>query len=593
LSRGGSKGAAVDPVTRALNYLSVSSVGAFDPEQEGGCNRRWYYRYVERKPEPQTAAQAEGVRGHSEIEHYLKTGDDVLGPIARAGKLFVPEPGPGLHVEDEFAPGELTAQGVPFVGYVDLRNMRGRYLDASGFLKEAPGQVEVCDWKFTGNLRYAKPAHALMRTIQMPGYAERELRLDPNITGVRLSHVYFATKGRPDAVKSTIAVTPDAVRERWSEVEQLVGQMVDVAKESDASRVPSNLKSCRAFNRPCPHAAYCPKSGSDALVSIFGKGKAMDLMSELFGTPSTPKVEPAPVAAPAPAPPTTPAEGLGALLGNAGVAPAVASEMERLKAAEAVKLEGAARAEYEAKAHVTTPGPHHYVHPDELARLGLAAQAHQGITPPDAPAPTAEQIADAVPLEQRSGLAGALRLSADAHADAVEAPKAAEPPAEPKRKRGRPSKAEQEARKVGEPVTDTQAAPAGLVVTDSAPVQVPPDAPAGRQYSAPDGGLHVFADVDLAVLPPQMRGMIEPLENYLENVSRKLCEAAGIPDLRCAPSDNPLGFGKWKGALAGAIRAVPPESGWYTLSWVAEDERKQVLLDTLRPLATMLVRGVR
>ena len=71
------------------------------------------------------------------------------------------------------------------------------------------------------------------------------------------------------------------------------------------------------------------------------------------------------------------------------------------------------------------------------------------------------------------------------------------------------------------------------------------------------------------------------LSEYVNKMCADLAKACNAPDIRCAPSDSPLAFGKWKGALAAAIRENPPENGTYVLFGVRESEIKQVVLETL------------
>jgi hypothetical protein len=82
-----------------------------------------------------------------------------------------------------------------------------------------------------------------------------------------------------------------------------------------------------------------------------------------------------------------------------------------------------------------------------------------------------------------------------------------------------------------------------------------------------------------------------PLEPYVNGLVQKICAEADVADLRFAPGDNPLGFGRWKGALAAAVRQSPPEPGEYLLLDVRESEIRQVVVEALQPLCTRVVRG--
>nr|WP_323395778.1 hypothetical protein [Myxococcus guangdongensis] len=45
-----------------------------------------------RLPEPTTEAQQVGTEGHAQLEHFLSTGEDVLGAFATAGAHLLPTP---------------------------------------------------------------------------------------------------------------------------------------------------------------------------------------------------------------------------------------------------------------------------------------------------------------------------------------------------------------------------------------------------------------------------------------------------------------------------------------------------------------------
>lgn len=83
-----------------------------------------------------------------------------------------------------------------------------------------------------------------------------------------------------------------------------------------------------------------------------------------------------------------------------------------------------------------------------------------------------------------------------------------------------------------------------------------------------------------------------PLDPYVDAICKALCEEFHAADLRCAPNDSPLGFGKWKGALAAAIKANPPEGKIYSLLFVKGNELKEVVAEALRPLCNFYVRGL-
>ena len=70
-----------------LNYLSVSQL-----KTASLCLRKWWLKKVAGLEEPKSAALEIGTEVHAQLEHYLKTGEDVLGEIARPALRYLPEP---------------------------------------------------------------------------------------------------------------------------------------------------------------------------------------------------------------------------------------------------------------------------------------------------------------------------------------------------------------------------------------------------------------------------------------------------------------------------------------------------------------------
>lgn len=286
-----------------LRYVSVSSVATASEDQDGGCLRKWWLDKVARLPKPRpTKGQEIGTHVHAEIEHYLRTGEDVLGAIARPGKHFLPEPmHPDLGVEIAIGIGKPDMQGgparllpdltvdldtgapVPFVGYVDALNNTGAWIDAEG-TRHAGGPIEIIDWKTSKNVtRYMKAGSALARTIQMVGYA-RYVMDRFKVDEARVSHVTFATEGPKKAVKTTAVLTRLTVDGRWYNVARTVSDMARAARETDPVRVAPNYNACGAFGG-CPYRDACPRDAHTALRDALGASgeKLMGVMDEIMG----------------------------------------------------------------------------------------------------------------------------------------------------------------------------------------------------------------------------------------------------------------------------------------------------------------------
>ncbi len=88
-------GYAVLRESRFPRYLSVSAVRKFDPNSEGGCERRAVNEAlgIWQKEKIQSTAQKSGGDSGRLIEHYLRTGAPVLPPHLLVGKRLLPAPG--------------------------------------------------------------------------------------------------------------------------------------------------------------------------------------------------------------------------------------------------------------------------------------------------------------------------------------------------------------------------------------------------------------------------------------------------------------------------------------------------------------------
>ncbi len=614
------KAAVIDGV---LQYLSVSSITKFDPLSFGGCERKWFYRYVKRLPEPDEQQHITGRDMHGEIDVYLRTGDDVLGPLARSGKHLMPEPGADLLVEADIGVG-LDVDGVPVVGRLDCAHERGFYLDTEGELRpDPPGTIEVIDWKSTSDLKYAKTGAELINLVQMSGYAEWARRRSPGLEHFRLSHVYFQKRGKPKALKATALFPLAKVRERWQSVEATVKRMRVVALAQDPEEVPANYASCSAY-KGCAYRSICPMSREHKLVEIFG-GRSMDLLSRLKAQTQPQAASPIPTAGaqppatpnPAPTPSTTPS--LTSLLGLARSSQEktesiIAARQPATVAALQAQEKSIASAEpavvcvcgdsfmpafydahkaacAKAKAIDAFGGPVYGPCP----ACGVPVDGNNGSRTPSgrivhtngckaaspivpADAARSEGAASAMPIEPATVLPPVIAQAAqDLGAVAVDdAPQKA-------RTRGRPKKSP-EAPAPTMPIDASHAAalndmPRALLVND------PQSEGAKRARSAFDQGLVLIVDARVEGLDAM------PLDAYIAKVCAVLSTEYKAADLRCAPKDSPLAYGGWKGALAALVAAEPPAPGVYTLADVRESEVRQVVVEALKPLCSTFIRG--
>ncbi len=615
-----------------LRYLSPSSMTLFDPASYGGCERRWHYRYVVRRKEPEKKATKLGTQCHAQLAHYFSTGEDVLGDVVRAGARFLPSPGPDLRVERGFAnlvwrthqdptrtyaqflngeTGEacspLLAAGVPVIGFIDLAHARGEWLDDDGVARPDPGAAEVFDAKTTKRIAdevdsdtglvsargYAKGGEELARTWQMVSYGEVARLAWPEVKSVRLSHGYFQTHGPRAASKRSALVPVELNEERWAAAGPLVRRMVDVARETDSARVDANYDACQAYGG-CPHRAECPRDPRRVLAEVFGGGKAMGILDKL----------------------------------RKGGASAPAAAADTIRVTREMLDEEKRKLEAE-------------------EREARAVRAGASITPPDQPAP--EKIAEphpegsvyAQPLAPC--LACGATLSAEntsrlpsgvvKHVGCPGAPLPAAAPAGgacPSGGQQRELSVDEVANrkvacacgaslkvkpaKLGDgkyyalvPKHDLPGAKAEPQKTEAPKAELPKVEPPPKAEPPKEQAPKAEAPKEQSpkVEPPKEQAVDQALDLYLdcgedgvhasrlETYAEQLCRALEAEykaaDVRCAPESSPLAFGKWKGALAALARAQPPAPGAYTCS--KGDEVGYVVFLALVPLARRVVRG--
>ncbi len=571
---------AVEPVICSLNYTSVSALQKLSHDEYGGCNTRWWLKYKKLQKEEQTGQQKVGIEGHSQVEHYLPTGEDVLGPIAAAGKYLLPQPGPDIRVEwglnDRPRPPDvdvivkpalldpqgrvlepavtekeqvnhypldqarLHADGLPLLGFMDWINPRGWYVSPEGVWTRDPANtIEVGDNKFIGNTDYAKKEAELKDSTQMSGYGRFLINVVPGLKYVRVSHNSFQTKNKKRAVKTTALMTVDEVRRVWERRgDAVVKHMRLVAKIEKEADVPANLNSCRAFGKLCDFTAQCSKfkkqSPIDLLKAQFTPNGAQPKMASLSdkvrnlngssGTPAaggTPWIpDAAPVAQPV------------AVQTQATAANAVSGQQYRFSTGAIGKFISAVDrgggdivfSFVQVGADGNAAGQPFFVAAAEPVTLVAPPAAALPPAPPAGPpaaTATATVAAAAAPAPSLMRARRAQTQIVDVETPAVEREPDAPPP------------------------------PASLAT------QVAPAPKRGTKKATGSGVLRLF----IGCVPSSA---FESLDGYVADVLGAMQELHKVDDIRFPPDANhPLAFDRWTGALAAAVRASPPPPGDY------------------------------
>ena len=74
----------------------------------------------------------------------------------------------------------------------------------------------------------------------------------------------------------------------------------------------------------------------------------------------------------------------------------------------------------------------------------------------------------------------------------------------------------------------------------------------------------------------------EDIRPYVDKLCAALAQTYGAADIRCAPKEGPLSFGKWTGALAAFAKQNPPPAGIYLARVYGPADPVACVVDALR-----------
>jgi hypothetical protein len=591
-----------------VQFWSVSSLEKGDTSREG-CLRKWHFRYVIGIKEPEKPWLKAGDVFHKEAEDYLRTGNRAAcSPLLLSGLHLMPTPGPDLLLEyplpleriggsvvtidgkPRIVGGKLVGKfnivGIPVTGKIDCVESRGTYLNEEGELcDDAPNTIGVNDWKTGSDDRYHKTKHQLPESLQMIGYGAF-VGGAANADFVRLTHVFFNKKKR-EARRSTIAVPREQIEERFTRLDRVARALVQVACESDPLKVDANTNVCSAYGG-CPYRGECPASRDKTLIDMFGPGAGRDRKELTMSLDLIARLQQQSAAA-------SPPSALATLTAPAApaVPPGFAEAIRTLNSLPSGRpaLAGAAAEAYAAMINQTWKTGQGYAGTGELGKytsdsveqiIAIAAEvAKSAPAAPAAPAPLPPDAPVSDPAKAAALVEGELPPG-------VVNP----PPVEEKKKRGKkaaapapvlPVAASGNAATVA-PVAAPAPTQAATMEFRYAPVSSAPVPVSGTEK--PNSGLQVFVDCIVNQQLPSLDSMVD-------GCVAKLQELGGVADIRIAPNDNPLGFGKWKAALALAMKeeAAKLAPGAYVMSGYGEI--RATAAEALSSVATLFVRGGR
>jgi hypothetical protein len=284
-----------------LQFASASSINLHDT-----CQTKWWYRYVKRDKSPDDYAGKDfGIAAHARVEHYLKTGEDLLGACERPLLPFLPPARSLVLVEQQmFYPKPLAAGDVAVIGKIDCVDLNRL---------ESDGLVVVNDWKFKKDIKkWATAGEKLADSNDEDGrqmFAGMKWVVD-NIPGVKWllpRHVSANTGGieygKPKGPWGATSTQPDSpislddVNRAWDHIsEEFIEPMKVTAAAAGPEGLRGNKEMCWKYGRPCPYLKQCPHQAGPFGKLKAGEVKMAGLLSRLSKMNGASDVAPPPMA---------------------------------------------------------------------------------------------------------------------------------------------------------------------------------------------------------------------------------------------------------------------------------------------------------
>lgn len=277
--------------------MSASQINVWDE-----CQRKWAFKYIAKlRPEAHKSA-ALGVKVHSQLERYLKTGDmpdfvadSEAGNIAASGLHHLPtHETPGLEVEQHFK-FQSPATGIWYRGFIDALVAPSPYGDRAvdGRLR-SHGAPLVLDHKTTSDINWAKTPQDLLTDTQAILYAQYALIRWPAAPAVDLQWTYFQTR----KTRKSLPVLQTVSREHVSHTFPLIDRggleiVTTLSRKPAPLDLPPNPRACGMFGG-CPFTAQCNLSPEETIRAMSNADQKTTSLLARLGNPA-----PAPAAPPA------------------------------------------------------------------------------------------------------------------------------------------------------------------------------------------------------------------------------------------------------------------------------------------------------
>ncbi len=250
--------------------LSASQITTFDERADGGCQRKWAFKYIAKLPDPPGPAAELGTDTHTQLAAYMGAGVPLnfareSGYIAAPVLPFLPPPkSNGLIVEKRFEFGAPGRKDYGFMGYIDL------WLPKGGMPLDDGATVNptVVDFKTTSNWRYAKTPETLATDVQAMLYATWAM-FESGARVADLVWPYMATKGARKAKRVHLQVTGAHVAEQFTAINETAaaimavrGSVVAGFEQEFPLTLKANPLSCESFGG-CPFRSKCNLSPAE------------------------------------------------------------------------------------------------------------------------------------------------------------------------------------------------------------------------------------------------------------------------------------------------------------------------------------------
>lgn len=236
-------------MTRVI-YYSPTQLSMFS-----ACQRKWFFSYPLGYKPPETESQRTGKKIHGELEAYVKDGVWPADPRAEEALRHLPPLVENLvHAEPRVdrsvvVPGVTDVPGAPverhFLGFIDLLSLTD------------PAVPHIVDYKTMSDLVYAKTEYELEKDLQLNCYAQHIFEtVAPTANLAKVTHIAIQTRKTIKSKATSALLSREHTQEHWNRYLKVFQEMEQVRVETDAHKVPQNLKECDAYGG-CYHKSMC------------------------------------------------------------------------------------------------------------------------------------------------------------------------------------------------------------------------------------------------------------------------------------------------------------------------------------------------